>query len=128
MGAFALALLGTACGGAGKVTITLKDFSIALDTTTASAGKVTFAITNDGPSEHEFVVFKTDLAPDALPTLPEGEADEEGAGVTLVDEVEDIAAGSTNELTVDLEAGSYALVCNLPGHYAQGMSAAFTVS
>lgn len=127
-GALALALLGTACGGTGKVSATLKDFSIGLDPASASAGEVTFSITNDGPSDHEFVVFRTDLDPGALPTSEAGEVDEAGAGLTLVDEAEDIAASSTTDLTVDLEAGSYAIVCNVPGHYAQGMHTGFTVS
>ena len=36
--------------------------------------------------------------------------------------------GATEELTVDLEAGSYVLVCNIPAHYRQGMSTPFTVT
>jgi len=46
---------------------TLKDFSIALDPTTLGSGEITFNITNEGPSTHEFVVVRSDLAPDALP-------------------------------------------------------------
>jgi uncharacterized cupredoxin-like copper-binding protein len=30
-------------------------------------------------------------------------------------------------LTVDLAAGSYVLLCNLPGHYESGMRTAFDV-
>jgi uncharacterized cupredoxin-like copper-binding protein len=29
---------------------------------------------------------------------------------------------------VNLDAGSYVFICNLPGHYAQGMHASFSVS
>ena len=43
-------------------------FAIALDQSTVTAGAVEFSITDNGPSEHEFVVFKTDLAPEGLPT------------------------------------------------------------
>ena len=39
----------------------------------------------------------------------------------MVDEVEDVTAGSTTELSVDLEPGSYAIICNLPEHYEEGM-------
>jgi uncharacterized cupredoxin-like copper-binding protein len=73
-------------------------------------------------------VFKTDLPPDQLPTNEDGDVDEEGEGVEAIDEVEDIAGGSDAELTVNLDAGSYVVICNLPGHYRQGMHAAFTVS
>ena len=114
-----------ASGGVGA---TEKDFSIALDPSTASAGSVTFNIDNQGPATHEFVVFKTDLAPDALPTASDGTVDEEGKGVQHIDEVEDIAAGSTQTLTTDLKPGSYVVICNLPGHYQQGMHAPLTVS
>ena len=57
----------------------------------------------------------------------EGVVDEEGEGLELVDEIEDIEGGSSQSLTVNLDAGSYVLICNLPGHYAQGMHAGFTV-
>ena len=113
--------------GAGAVNATEKDFAIALDPSTASSGQVTFAITNEGPSTHEFVLFKTKLAPDALPVNEDGTVDEEGKGLKLVDEVEDIAAGSSQSLEVSLDAASYVVVCNLPGHYKLGMHAPFTV-
>jgi len=115
----------TAAGGVGA---TEKDFAITLDTSTASAGSVTFNINNQGPSTHEFVVFKTDLAPDALPTTDKGIVDEEAKGLDHIDEVEDIAAGSSETLTTDLKPGSYVVICNLPGHYQQGMHAPLTVS
>lgn len=114
-------------GGGGAVNVTEKDFSIAIDPTSATAGAVDFSITNDGPSTHEFVVFKTDLAPDALPTSADGDVDEEGEGVTHIDEKEDIAAGSTTTLAVTLDAGNYVLICNLPGHYKLGMHVSLTV-
>jgi uncharacterized cupredoxin-like copper-binding protein len=30
-------------------------------------------------------------------------------------------AGTSQLLTIDLKSGHYAVVCNLPGHYAAGM-------
>ncbi len=125
----------SSCGGGGKsVGATLSNFKIDLDKSSASSGEVTFNIKNDGPSVHEFVVFKTDLAPDQLPTTQENGvtiADEEGSGVEAVDEVEDIASGASADLKVNLQPGNYVLICNIPkdgGHYIQGMHTAFTVS
>lgn len=115
-------------GGSGGVGATEKDFSISLDASSAKAGSVTFNVKNEGPSVHEFVVFKTDLAPGSLPTGSDGTVDEEGQGVEHIDEVEDIAAGATQTLTVNLAAGHYVVICNLPGHYQQGMHAELTVS
>jgi uncharacterized cupredoxin-like copper-binding protein len=108
--------------------VTLQDFKIRLDRTSAPAGKVSFDVENKGPSTHEFVVFKTDLAPDALPTDANGEVDEHGKGVETVDEIEDIEKGATPSLDVDLEAGTYVVICNLPAHYRQGMRAGFTAT
>ena len=114
---------GDAMGG---IATTLTDFAISASPAEATAGDVTFEVVNDGPSEHEMVIIKTDLAPDALPTDSKGEVIEDE--VEPIDEVEDVAPGSSASLTVNLEAGSYVLLCNLPGHYAAGMSAAFTVN
>ena len=123
----ALTLL-SACGGdSGGVGVTLADFSVTPDENSASAGDITFDVTNDAEQSHEFVVIKTDLAEDQLPLDDEG-VDESADGVEVVDEIEDVGGGSEQSLTVNLDAGSYVLICNLPGHYAQGMHAAFTVS
>ena len=133
--AVTLALGLSSCGGGGKsVDATLSNFKIDLGKASASSGEVTFNIKNDGPSVHEFVVLKTDLAPDQLPTTQENGVtivDEEGQGIEPVDEVEDIASGASADLTVNLQPGNYVLICNIAtdgGHYVQGMRSAFTVS
>jgi uncharacterized cupredoxin-like copper-binding protein len=146
----ALALVGAACGGgaespgaspsapvattpsataaAGTVNATVKDFSITLDPIQVAAGVVKFSITNEGPSAHEFVVFRTDFSPDQLP-IKEGVVDEEGQGLNLVDEQEDIASGTTATLTIPFFTGDhFVVICNLSGHYQQGMHAALTVT
>lgn len=117
------------CGGDdGGVVATLADFSITLDSDSAPAGEVTFDVTNEAAQTHEFVVFETDLPEDQLPTDENGDVDEAGAGVSLIDEIEDIEGGSSESLTVNLQAASYVLICNLPGHYQQGMHTSFTAS
>ena len=112
----------------GGVEATEKDFSIALSPGEVPAGDVTFDIKNEGPQTHEFVVFKTDLSPESLPTNEDGTVDQEGKGVTHIDEVEDVVSCSAESLDVSLKAGSYVIICNLPGHYASGMRSAFTVT
>jgi uncharacterized cupredoxin-like copper-binding protein len=114
--------------GAGPVKVTEKDFKLDLATTSAKAGKVSFSVHNLGPSEHEFVVFQTDLAPDKLPTKSDGNVDEEGAGVKHIDEIGGIKVGKTEPLSIDLTAGRYVVICNLDGHYAAGMHEVFTVT
>jgi|SRR5262245_35328541 len=115
----------SAGGDSGGVSATVKDFSIDLASSSAPAGSVSFDISNEGPSTHEFVVIKTDDAPDALP-VKDGTVEEDK--VDVVDEAEDIAPSTTANLTTDLEAGSYVIICNVTGHYEAGMHTAFTVS
>jgi len=104
---------------------TLKDFSIALDPTTLGSGEITFNITNEGPSTHEFVVVRSDLAPDALPV--KDDEVEEGT-LDAIGEQEDIAPSTTTTLSLQLDPGSYVVICNLTGHYSQGMYAGLTVT
>jgi uncharacterized cupredoxin-like copper-binding protein len=124
----AIAFTVGSCGGGSGIGVTLADFTITPEESSASAGELTFDVTNDAEQTHEFVIFKTDLAADALPTDDEGLVDESGDGVELVDEIEDIEAGSTQSLTATLDAANYVFICNLPGHYTQGMHTSFTVS
>jgi uncharacterized cupredoxin-like copper-binding protein len=126
-----------ACRGGGPTTVTveLKEFSIGISESSAEAGEVTFELKNTGQEKHEFVVMRTDLGLLDLPTTPDGSVDEEGSGIEVVDEVEDIPAGQSQRLTVNLDAGSYVLICNIveeeegktESHYQQGMRAQFTV-
>jgi len=114
------------------VKVTLRDYDVVLSPT-VSVGKVTFAARNDGEFVHEIVVVKTDLAPAELPRDENGMFDELGAGVTFIDEVENIPPGATKELTVDLQPGKYYLLCNKlaepddpKGHFEHGMYQRFT--
>jgi uncharacterized cupredoxin-like copper-binding protein len=124
------------CGGgeATTVDVTLQEFAVIPAQDSAPAGSITFQVENTGPEDvHEFVVIKTDLAPDALPTDENGAVDEAGEGMEVIDEIEDIPVGETPSLTVDLEAGNYVLICNIwdeeeqEAHYTMGMRTAFTV-
>jgi uncharacterized cupredoxin-like copper-binding protein len=112
-------------GSSGAITATEKDFAIALDATSATAGEVTFNITNDGPSVHEFVVVQSDLAPDALP-VKDNEVEEDT--LDAIGEQEDIAPSTSTDLSLTLDPGSYVVFCNITGHYEQGMYAGLTVT
>lgn len=119
-----------ACSSSGGINGTEKDFSISLSKSSASAGDVKFHVTNNGKQTHEFVIFKTNLAEGSLPTTKEKGAvivNESGPGVTHVDEIPGINPGDSKDLTVNLKAGKYVIICNLPGHYQLGMHTTFTV-
>ena len=121
-------------GDGNVVEVLLTEFSVLPDKSSVPAGEVTFQATNEGPDDvHEFVIISTDLAADALPTAEDGSAIEDD--LEVVDEIEDIPVGETQEVTVDLDAGSYVLICNIveeedgvvESHYQLGMRRAFTV-
>ena len=114
-------------GTGNPVAATEKDFAIGLDAKSSGSGETTFNVHNEGASTHEFVVFETDLAEDALPVGDDGNVDEEGEGVEHIDEIEDIGNGCDASLTVDLDPGNYVVICNIPGHYAAGMHATLTI-
>jgi uncharacterized cupredoxin-like copper-binding protein len=131
-GLAAAALAAPACGAGGsggdETALSMRDFDITLDVTSVPAGSVTFVATNDGPSVHEFEIFSVPDAVDAT-DLPvrDNTADTDAAELEIIDEVEDIAPSTSARLSVSLDAGDYAAICNLPGHYAKGMVATFTV-
>jgi iron uptake system component EfeO len=114
-------------GGAGGATVDVKlaEWSVTPTPTSAAPGDVTFKVANKGTQAHELIVVKTDTRADALP-VSGSKVDE--TTLTVVDEVEDVAAGSTADLVLtDLAAGHYAIFCNIEGHYSQGMHADFDV-
>ena len=88
------------------------------------AGEVTLEVHNDGQIPHELVVIKTNTDPANLP-LDGEEVDEEAAGA--IGEVEPFPGGAVKDGTFSLQPGTYALICNIPGHYKQGMHAQLIV-
>ncbi len=131
-------LLLPACGGDDNdVAVTLQEFAVSADPGSATAGSVTFDVTNDGPDDvHEFVVIATDLGPTELPVDEDGAVDEDGEGIEVVDEIEGVPVGESQTLSVDLDAGNYVLICNIveeeedgtiEAHYSEGMRTGFTV-
>ncbi|MEX1171869.1 MAG: cupredoxin domain-containing protein [Chloroflexota bacterium] len=140
LGAFALMV--AACGGAATsptspattppdasagqaISVDLSEWKVVPATATASAGSITFTISNKGTQVHEFVVVKTDtMAADIA--IVDNKVDE--SSLAPIDEVEDIAVGDSPTLTVDLQPGHYVLLCNIETHYGQGMHADFDVN
>ncbi len=112
-----------------QVQTTLTDFDIQLSPSEVPAGEVDFQIANQGATLHEVEIFRLPAGVDAA-SLPISNniADDSAAGLTLVDEVESITPSSTPNLSVALEAGRYAVICNLPSHYGLGMHATLVVN
>lgn len=107
----------------GPISVSETEYKITPAAIVAKAGKVTFNVRNEGAIPHEFVVVKTDKQ--AADLLKGSKADETGSVGELSEQ--QLGVKSSASLTLDLKAGHYALICNLPGHYQGGMRADFTV-
>lgn len=110
-------MLVAACGGGGQqggtppppaqgttVSVTETEFKFDPKALTAKAGNVTFQIKNAGSVEHNFIIEGTDIT------------------------VEGIQPGETKSASTDLKAGSYKVLCTIPGHQEAGMTGTLTVS
>ena len=116
------------------IEVTLQEWAVVPASDSVAAGDVTFGVSNTGPEDvHEFVVLKTDLDAGDLPVDDTGAVDEAGEGITVIDEIEDIPVGESQDLSVALDAGHYVLLCNIydeteqEAHYTMGMRTNFTV-
>jgi uncharacterized cupredoxin-like copper-binding protein len=144
---FALAAGATACAAAGtspssaptatpvptsqptaaNPTIVLSEWKVAV-ASTLKAGKVTFTITNAGTVPHELLVFKSDLDEAAYPKDSAGDIVEDGPGINLLSDGDNINPGGSQTRTVDLTPGKYLFVCNITGHFKSGMFTVATVT
>ncbi len=108
----------------GQIRADLKEYAIALTSATVRPGQVTFIAHNVGSTAHDLIVLKTDLAADKIPLDGQsGTAKTDGR----VDGVEEIPPGQNRNLRVDLPAGHYVVICNVPTHYQLGMRTELTV-
>ena len=111
----------------GAVSGTVNEWEVKVDQQQAKAGEVVFTIANEGTIGHEFLVVQTDVA-DGEIELDGDHFSEENESLLVMDEIGEFAKKTTESLTLTLEPGNYQLVCNLPGHYENGMHTAFTVT
>ena len=104
---------------------------------TAVSGDVTFVVTNAGTMPHELLVVQSDAAPGKIPLTDAGDppvpvssgadkiSEDGSVGETGGDP---LVPGETRTFTVtNLAAGTYQLLCNIAGHYRNGMWSEFLV-
>jgi iron uptake system EfeUOB component EfeO/EfeM len=83
---------GSQAAGGDKIAVTVNDQGCTPASIEAPAGTIVFAVTNGGTEAGEFEVLE---------------------GTQVLDEVEDIVPGVTQDMTIDLEPGTYELICYL---------------
>ncbi len=117
VGAIAVALVIAGCGGGddapadapaatGEVTVEAGDLFYDPETLSATAGEIEFTLVNIGDAEHDLVI-------------------EEVGDVVVIG---NIAPGETGTGSIELEAGTYTVYCDVPGHREAGMEATLNVS
>lgn len=110
-----------------KITGSVREWEIEVSAEKAKEGEVTFAIANFGSIPHEFIVVKTDFKPGEIPLGENNRFDEEGEGIKAIDEIAEFDVDTSHVLKVNLKPGSYQLLCNIAGHYKNGMYIPFEV-
>ncbi len=97
----------TAAGtGSGPVIeVTVNEWSIEPKTIDATSGMVTFKVTNKGKFPHNFAIISNGQELKKTKNIPGGQSD---------------------TLEVDLSAGAYQTICDIPGHKDQGMMGTLT--
>lgn len=91
-------------GPAGSVQVSEKEWTIRFLSSPVKAGRVTFVVKNEGAIEHNFVIEAARLQIDA------------------------IQPGQTKQGAADIKAGTYEVLCNIPGHKEAGMKTTLTVT
>lgn len=129
-----LVIVLAACGGGTSpsgnsssgqsVQATLSEFHITSSVTTFSPGtSYHFEVTNNGKTDHEFMILPTDIMPGMSMDQMHQMA------VAMIDKV---APGQMKTVDVTIpqaDAGkSLELACHLPGHYEAGMKLAISVA
>ena len=92
---------------AAPVTVMLADFMVEPGELTVDGPSVTFSVTNNGPTPHNFSIRNAD-----------GE---------IVLATPDLRPGESTMLTGELEPGEYETLCSLPGHDSLGMVGTLSV-
>jgi uncharacterized cupredoxin-like copper-binding protein len=100
------------------VNVKLGEMYVKADKTEVEAGKVKFAVTNEGATMHGMALALTPVSESG------GMLDDKA----LIGKGADLAAGDQELIEVDLKPGRYELVCFVPGHYAAGQKLAFEVT
>jgi uncharacterized cupredoxin-like copper-binding protein len=98
--------------------ITLGDMWIKSSAASVKAGKVSFAVANQGGTMHQFAIVSAPAkisggTPVASTVLAKGRM---------------LTGGQKETVTATLKPGAYVLVCLMPGHFAAGQHIPFTVS
>lgn len=119
------------CGGHGgpsvqTVRVTERDFRISASPRRVPAGDVRLLVHNRGPVGHELIVVRSRKS--ELPFRSDDvSVNEEAIDHKIAGALEPGNPGITRELDLHLAPGHYELICNMGGHYLNGMATSLIV-
>lgn len=96
-----------ASSGVQEVQLTTKEWQITPSNVNVKAGKVRFIVTNAGTMSHNLTILLNGDVIGATPTFSPSEG--------------------TMTFEVDLQPGTYDMICSLPGHAVRGQKGTITV-
>jgi uncharacterized cupredoxin-like copper-binding protein len=120
------AMATVSCSSEDGVTIRLDEYTLDVDRDREAAGAIHFSARNEGDIAHQLLVLRTDRRFDRLPMV-KGVVPVGTRGIETVAEVPIIEEDAVGGVVAVLEPGKYVLICNISGHYENGMRAPFTV-
>jgi plastocyanin len=97
----------TATASGSSVAVTESEFSITLPSNTMNVGSYTFKVTNKGQFPHNLTIDGPGVQDKATPTL---------------------SPGSSGDVTVNLQKGTYEFYCSIDSHKDKGMDDKVQVS
>jgi plastocyanin len=112
------ALLIAACGGGGdSISADAQEFAFSPTSWTVDEGAdVTLTFTNNGTEEHEWVILSEEIT-----------SEDQFSEDLVIWEMEADPGISAKETFTAPAAGTYQVICALPGHFSSGMEGTLTV-
>jgi mono/diheme cytochrome c family protein len=101
-------------------------YAITAPDTFSADGEISLQVKNNAALIHNLRLLRTDISADSLPTNDQGMVDVESAGEVLFAS-DDLQNGGEEETNLSLDAGTYVLFCDIPGHYQLRMYKAITI-
>lgn len=101
------------------------EYSLGVKPASAKAGEVALTVRNRGKVTHEFILLRTPVKAAKLKARAEEPNKVVEPGFLL--ELEDVEPGDRVTVVMNMKKGHYVLICNIEGHYHDGMFADLTL-
>lgn len=106
-----------------RLVVGLTEWAVTPERRSVRAGAITIVAANLGQVPHDLIIVRSELGPKDLPVAA-SRGDE--SKMTIVGRFQEFKSGE-KEKQFALDSGNYLLICNLPAHYEQGMTAQLVV-